>query len=80
MHSVTETSNNTSNQFVFGRSVSSSKDGEGFSRFQTTVFSLLKHFVTKSESVRLFSYYVGRAIAKGMEGRRTFAYFDVDRF
>ena len=36
--------------------------------FQTSVFSVLPRFVGKSECVRLFSYYVGRAVAKSMDG------------
>ena len=57
------------NRIVFGKSVNETEGG--FAKFQTTVFSVLKRFVGKSESFRIFTYYVGRAIAKSMEGKIT---------
>jgi len=63
----TTTTTATNSQLVFGKPLNNS-DGE-HAKFQTTVFSVLKRFVPKSEVVRLFSYYVGRAIAKSMEGK-----------
>lgn len=57
--------NVTSNTLVFGKCAS---EDIGYAHFQTTLFSVIKRFVPKSESFRIFSYYIGRAIAKSMEG------------
>ena len=62
------TPNNSSNKEFSKNQSNASNEDAGFGRFQTTVFSVLPRFVGKSESVRLFSYYVGRAVAKSMEG------------
>ena len=72
-HSIVDPILATNRRFVFGRALfNSTGGGEGFAQFQTTVFSVLPRFVGKSESVRLFSYYVGRAVAKSMEGMKIF--------
>lgn len=52
---------------TFGRSTSL-VETDTFTRFQISLFTVLRRFCSKSESFRMFSYYVGRPITNAFEG------------
>lgn len=51
---------------LIGRSVSN--ENNTYAKFQMTLFTVLKTYTSRSESFRLFAYYVGRAITNAFEG------------
>ena len=54
---------------VFGKSTQR-EEADTFTRFQLSLFSVLPTFSPKSESFRMFSYYVGRPITNAFEGEQ----------
>ena len=57
----------TSGHFVLGKS-STEENGNSHPKFQITTFSVLKTFISKSESFRMFFYYIGRT-SNAIEGK-----------